>query len=162
MTNPSSNRIDSASRVIMAEPKTIYRAFMNPEAFIAWLPPKGMSGHVDRFEPYEGGAYSITLIYESDRSFQGKTSENTDVSRGRFLKLVQDRKIVLAGQFDSDDPSFSGEMIQTWYLEALSEGTRVIIVCENVPEGIRKEDHDSGLSSTLENLAAFTETNRAY
>jgi len=48
-------------------------------------------------------------------------------------------------------------MIQKWLLEAIAEGTRVTIVCENVPKGIRKEDHDLGLKSTLENLAIFVE-----
>ncbi|MCH4826295.1 hypothetical protein [Planococcus halocryophilus] len=48
-------------------------------------------------------------------------------------------------------------MIQTWYLETVSEGTRVTLICENVPKGIRKEDHDIGLNSTLENLARFIE-----
>ena len=48
-------------------------------------------------------------------------------------------------------------MTQKWFLETISEGTKVTIVCENVPEGIRKEDHDAGLMSTLENLAIFTE-----
>lgn len=38
-----------------------------------------------------------------------------------------------------------------------SEGTEVTIVCEDVPEGIRQEDHEAGLNSTLENLAVFTE-----
>lgn len=60
-------------------------------------------------------------------------------------------------KFNSEDPAFSGEMIQKWLLEDVSEGTKVTIVCENVPEGIRKEDHDTGLRSTLENLAIFTE-----
>lgn len=155
MTNPSGNRIDSASRVIMASPKIIYHAFMDPEALGAWLPPEGMSAHIDSFDPRPGGTYRITLTYENESSGHGKTSENTDVSQGRFLELVPDTKIVQSVNFNSDDPSFSGEMIQTWYLEALSEGTRVIIVCENVPSGIRKEDHDTGLRSTLENLASF-------
>jgi hypothetical protein len=60
-------------------------------------------------------------------------------------------------EFDSEDPVFAGEMIMTWTLAAVSEGTTVTIVCENVPEGVRKEDHDVGLRSTLENLAVFTE-----
>lgn len=157
MAHPASNRIDSASRVIMASPKAIYQAFMDPDILISWLPPKGMSAHIDVFEPREGGAYKLTLTYETDHSNPGKTSDHTDVSQGRFLELVPDTKIVLAGQFDSEDPAFAGEMIQTWYLEAVLEGTKVMIVCEHVPEGIRKEDHDEGLSSTLENLAQFIE-----
>ncbi|TWT01534.1 SRPBCC domain-containing protein [Planomicrobium sp. CPCC 101079] len=155
MTNPSSNRIDSTSRVIEATPKAIYQAFMNPEDLAVWLPPEGMSAHVDVFEPHEGGTYKITLTYETDEVHLGKTSENTDVTQGRFLELVPDTKIVLAGQFDSEDEAFSGEMVQTWYLEAVEEGTKVTIICENVPTGIRKEDHDEGMNSTLENLANF-------
>lgn len=48
-------------------------------------------------------------------------------------------------------------MVQTWYLEAVAEGTKVTVVCENVPEGVQKIDHDEGLTSTLNNLATFTE-----
>ncbi|MYL42168.1 SRPBCC domain-containing protein [Virgibacillus salexigens] len=158
MANPSNNkRIDSASRVIMASPQTIYQSFINPEALVSWLPPKGMAGHIDMFDPREGGAYRVTLTYEMDHSNSGKTSENTDVAQGKFLELVPDKRIVQSVTFDSEDPEFSGEMTQKWFLETISEGTKVTIVCENVPEGIRKEDHDAGLMSTLENLAIFTE-----
>ncbi len=45
----------------------------------------------------------------------------------------------------------------TWSLAARPGGTEVTIRCEDVPEGIRKEDHDAGLGSTLSNLAAFVE-----
>lgn len=157
MTNPLGSRIDSASRIITASPQTIYHAFMNPEDLASWLPPKGMSGHIDTFEPREGGTYSMTLTYETDHSNPGKTSRNTDITQGKFLELVQDKKIVLTVKFDSKDPALSGVMIQTWYLEAVSEGSKVTIVCEKVPEGIRKKDHDIGLRSTLENLAIFTQ-----
>lgn len=154
MTN---GRIDSASRVILASPQTIYQAFLNPESLVLWLPPKGMTGQIDKFEPYKGGHYSMTLTYELDHSIEGKTSENSDVTKGMFVDLVPDNKIVLSGKFDSDNPAFSSEMIQTWYLEEVSVGTKVIIICENVPEGVRKKDHDEGLNSTLDNLATFTE-----
>jgi hypothetical protein len=47
-------------------------------------------------------------------------------------------------------------MKMTWTLARVPGGIEVTIVCEDVPEGIRKEDHDAGLRSTLANLAAFT------
>ncbi|RAL22094.1 SRPBCC family protein [Thermoflavimicrobium daqui] len=154
---PSNRRTDSASRVIMASPQTIYQAFLTPEALASWLPPKGMSCHIDMFDPREGETYRVTLTYEMDHSPSGKTSENTDVALVKFLELDPGKRIVQSVKFDSKDPAFSGEMIQKWLLEDVSEGTKVTIVCENVPEGIRKEDHDTGLRSTLENLAIFTE-----
>jgi len=158
MANESGNkRADSAARVITASPHAIYQSFMNPESLISWLPPKGMSGKIDRFDFSEGGTYKITLTYEVNHSNPGKTSENTDVSQGKFLELVPDKRIVLSVTFDSEDPVFSGEMIQKWLLEGVLGGTKVTIICENVPEGIRKEDHEIGLRSTLENLAIYTE-----
>lgn len=157
MPTHSSYRIDSASRVIRTSPQTIYQAFLDPEALGSWLPPTGMSAHIDVFDARPGGTYQMTLTYEKNHADSGKTSENTDVSKGKFLELVPDTKIVLVGYFDSEDPAFAGEMTQTWYLEAVTEGTKVTIICENVPEGIRKEEHDEGLHSTLENLARFTE-----
>jgi len=33
----------------------------------------------------------------------------------------------------------------------------VSIICSDVPNGIKEEDHQEGIKSTLENLAKFTE-----
>ncbi|MEW5716893.1 SRPBCC domain-containing protein [Pseudomonas sp. SB113] len=43
----------------------------------------------------------------------------------------------------------------TWSVKPVDGGTEVSLICENVPAGIRAEDHAEGLSSTLDNLAAF-------
>ncbi|WP_245736114.1 SRPBCC domain-containing protein [Virgibacillus subterraneus] len=91
----------------------------------------------------------------------GKTSEDTDVVRGIFLKLVEDKQIVQEIKFKSEDPSFAGAMIMTWALDTVSEGTKVTIICENVPEGIRQEDHEASLKSTLGNLNPFAKQGRA-
>lgn len=153
----NNTRIDTASRMIMVSPQTIYHSFLNPEDLVSWLPPKGMSGEIEMFDPREGGRYKITLMYETEHSNPGKTTKETDVVQGTFLELVPDKKIVISVKFNSNDPAFSGEMIQKWLLEPDSGGTKVTIICENVPEGIKKEDHDIGLRSTLENLALYTE-----
>ncbi|MCD9025469.1 SRPBCC family protein [Cohnella silvisoli] len=159
MTNSSSKkRTDSASRVIMSSPRTIYKAFVDPKALVSWLPPKGMIGHIYEFDARNGGAYRMSLTYVgTDHSTIGKTSEHADVVQGRFLELVPDERVVQLVEFESEDPAFAGTMTMTWSLAAVPEGTEVTIVCENVPEGIRQDDHAAGLSSSLENLAAFTE-----
>jgi len=48
-------------------------------------------------------------------------------------------------------------MLMTWSLAAVPGGTEVTIVCENVPEAIRQDDHLEGFRSTLQNLAAYIE-----
>jgi hypothetical protein len=59
--------------------------------------------------------------------------------------------------FGSDDPAFSGTMRMTRTLEPGDGGTLVTVRAESVPEGIRPEDHQAGLRSSLANLARFTE-----
>lgn len=157
MTDASrKRRTDTASRVIAASPEAVYRAFLEPEAWAKWLPPEGMTGQLLEFEARVGGRYKMALTF-SDRSARGKTSDNTDVVEGRFIEIVPQQRVVHLFIFNSDDPSFAGEMRMTWSLSPMSNGTNVSIVCENVPDGISKEDHDTGLRSTLENLAKFLE-----
>ncbi len=91
---------------------------------------------------------------EGDRS-RGKTSESTDTFRGRFVKLIPYERIVWATEFESADPSFAGEMIVSTTLARAGSGTKVTILCENIPRGIRPEDNEAGCRSTLEKLASF-------
>jgi uncharacterized protein YndB with AHSA1/START domain len=151
-------RVDSASRIIAASPAVIYRAHMDPQALISWLPPEGMKGRVERFEPRVGGTYRMVLTYEQPSSATpGKTSDDSDAVEGRFVELIEDRLIAQVVKFESDDPAFAGEMKITWTFTAVAGGTEVTVRCENVPPGIRPEDHAEGLASSLENLAIYCE-----
>jgi len=157
-TQSGPERSTCVSRIIKAPRRTIYRAFLDPEALVSWLPPRGMKGRVYEFDAREGGVYRMSLTYvESDHSPRGKTSDHTDVVRGRFLELIPDERIVQLIEFESKDPAFAGPMTIKWTLADVLGGTDVTILCENVPEGIRPNDHEAGIRSTLENLAAFTE-----
>ncbi|HVQ07144.1 MAG TPA: SRPBCC family protein [Allosphingosinicella sp.] len=146
-------RTDTASRRIAAPPDAIYRAFVDPGALMAWLPPEGMTGRTLLFEPWEGGRYRIALIHEGEG--RGKTDARTDISAGRFLALVPGRRIVQSVIFESGDPRYAGEMTVSWSLDPAAGGTNVTVTAENVPPGISAEDHAAGLASSLENLARF-------
>ncbi|QNA83292.1 SRPBCC family protein [Sphingomonas sp. So64.6b] len=151
-------RIDTASRIISASPQTLYHAFLDRDAWLDWLPPEGMTGTIDLFEPWEGGCYLMTLHYDVPHpETPGKASDDSDMVRGRFVALVPDERVVQVVEFESDDPAYAGEMTMTWALAPVAGGTEVRISCENVPSGISPEDHALGLASTLDNLAAFTE-----
>lgn len=151
-------RTDTASRMVAAAPGAIYRAFLDPEAWLIWLPPDGMSGEMHTFDARESGAYHMSLTYDrSKHAAVGKTSEHVDVFEGRFVELVSEKRIVQVVEFVSDDPAFAGEMRMTWSLKPVPRGTEVTIICENVPAGIRRDDHEAGLQSTLSNLAAYVE-----
>lgn len=152
----SGTRTDLASRCVRATPQVIYRAFTDPAALVAWLPPKGMRARLERFDLRAGGGYRMVLTYE-DPAARGKASADSDIVEVRFTEIVPNERIVQQVEFVSDDPAFAGTMTMTWQLAAMPEGTEVTVRCENVPPGIGKEEHDAGLRSTLANLAAFSE-----
>jgi uncharacterized protein YndB with AHSA1/START domain len=152
-------RSDTASRVIAASPDTIYQAFAHAASLMQWLPPAGMSGRALEYDFRDGGRYRIELRYEDGTSTpSGKTTDRTDISKGRFLELVPGRRITQSVEFESSDPAFAGEMTMTFSLEPAAEGTMVTVTADNVPGGISKADHDAGLRSSLDNLAGFVES----
>lgn len=148
----------SVSRIIKATPRALYRAFLDPAAVARWRPPTGMSARIFAFDAREGGGYRMAFDYAvEDRSVRGKTSEHSDSFEGRFAMLVPDRRIVEEIDFESDDPDFTGTMRLTTTFEPVAAGTKVTVLCENAPAGIKDSDHQVGIESSLANLAAFTE-----
>lgn len=148
-------RTDRASRVIAALPEQVFAALVDPQALVAWLPPEGMTGRFEEFDARSGGRYRMILSYDDASDAPGKSTDNTDVVEGRFVDIVPNTRVVQAGDFDSDDPSFGGTMTMTWELTAVDAGTRLEVRADNVPEGISAQDHADGLNSSLANLAAY-------
>lgn len=151
-------RTDSASRVIRASAEKIYAAHLDPQAVAVWRPPQGMRAEIEMFYGREGGGYRMAFVYAAaDHAVKGKTSEHADMFEGRFVELVPCARIVERVVFRSEDPAFAGAMTVTTTLTPVPRGTEVGIVCENVPAGIRAEDQQVGMASTLANLAVFPE-----
>ena len=150
-------RTDTASRTISAPPNEIFAALVDPDALTRWLPPTGMTGSFEHFDPRPGGTYRLILSYEDDSGSRGKTSGQSDVVEARFIDIVPGVRVVQAIDFVSDDPDYSGTMTMTWELVPETDGTRVEIRADDVPAGISPEDHATGLNSSLANLAEYLE-----
>jgi len=141
--------------LIAAPPERVYSAFVDREALVAWLPPDGMSGRFERFDPRPGGSYRLVLTYADASASPGKASADSDVVEARFVDLVPGVRVVQAVDFVSDDPAYAGTMTMTWEINAVDGGTRVDITADNVPDGVSQEDHAAGLTSSLANLADY-------
>ena len=142
------------SRVIMARPEELYRAFIDPAELIAWLPPAQMTGHIHEFDARIGGGYRMSLYYPPDeRVYRGKTSDKEDMVDVRFVEMDPPRKIVEAVSFVTTDPAFLGEMTMTATFEEMPGGTEVTLVFKNLPPGLPAEDNEAGARLSLNQLA---------
>lgn len=143
---------------MQAPADVVYAAFADGAQLMRWLPPGTMTGRLLAYDFREGGSYAIELRYdEATPEGTGKTESKTDVSRGIFLALEPNRRIVWSVVFASTDPAFAGEMKMTWTFEPGPSGTKVTVKAEDVPSGIDAADHDEGLRGSLENLARWVE-----
>jgi uncharacterized protein YndB with AHSA1/START domain len=146
------------SRIIKAPRRAVYEACLDPATLAKWRVPDNMTAHVHVFEAREGGTYRMSLTYRDwSRSPVGKTSEDTDTFRGRFVELVPGEKIVEAIAFDSRDPKFGGEMTMTTRLVDADGGTQVTVLCQGLPPGIRPADNEEGTRQALQKLAGLVE-----
>src|SRR5215218_4955843 len=103
-------RTDTASRVIAAPPEQVYGAFVDPDALVVWLPPEGMGGRFERFDPRPGGSYRMVLTYADASESPGKATADSDVVEARFVDVVLGVRVVQAVDFVSDDPAYAGTM----------------------------------------------------
>ena len=150
-------RTDTASRVIAAPCERVYAAFVDSDALTAWLPPGGMTGTFERFDPRPGGSYRLVLTYAAASGSQGKATADTDIVEARFIDLVPGVRVVQAVDFVSDDPAYAGTMTMTWEVTAVDDGARVDITADNVPDGISADNHAAGMVSSLAKLAEYLE-----
>ena len=156
--HPNTGRSTQVSQFIKAPREMVYRAFIQPDAVESWLAPYNMKGHIEIFEPHEGGKFRMSLTYLDDKDRpRGKTSEDTDTSEGTFVELIPNQKIVQVFEFESDRPDMTGQMSITWSLADADGGTEVTVRMDDIPKGIRLEDNELGSNQSLRKLAALVE-----
>jgi uncharacterized protein YndB with AHSA1/START domain len=145
------------ARHVDAAPSAVYRALLDPAAIAKWRVPQGMSSQVHEFDAREGGAFRVSLTYESSDGV-GKSSSHTDTYHGHFRTLVPNERVVEVFEFETDDPAMRGTMTMTTTLTPAGGGTDVLIVHEGIPDAIAPADNETGTRMALDNLARLLET----
>jgi uncharacterized protein (DUF1810 family)/uncharacterized protein YndB with AHSA1/START domain len=149
----------SSTRVaahINAGPAAVYRALLTPRAVAQWRAPDDMTCEVHEFEGREGGAFRVSLTYDSSEGI-GKSSPHTDTYHGHFARLVPDQLVVEVLEFETSDPVWAGEMTVTTTLAEADGGTDVLVVHEGVPDAVPRQDNDAGTRMALAKLARLVE-----
>jgi uncharacterized protein YndB with AHSA1/START domain len=134
-------------RVLRAPAERVYRAFLDPDAMVKWLPPNGFTGKVHHIKAEVGGTYKM--------SFTNFTSGHSHSFGGEFLELVPNARIRHTDKFD--DPNLPGQMQTTISLKSVSVGTELTVVQEGIPSAIPTEACYLGWQESLTLLAQLVE-----
>src|SRR4051812_16011516 len=111
-------------RVLRAPAERIYRAFLDADAMVKWLPPYGFTCKVHHLDAKVGGTFKM--------SFTNFSTGHGHSFGGGYRELVPSERIRYTDTFD--DANLPGEMQTTVILKRVSCGTDVNVVQEGVPE----------------------------
>jgi uncharacterized protein YndB with AHSA1/START domain len=135
-------------RVLRAAPERVYRAFLDADAMVKWLPPNGFTAKVHQMDAKVGGTHKM--------SFTNFTTGKSHSFGGRYLELAPNERIRYTDKFD--DANLPGEMQTTVTLKKVSVGTELSIVQEGVPDVIPAEACYLGWQESLALLAKLVES----
>ncbi|MDQ6626584.1 MAG: SRPBCC family protein [Verrucomicrobiota bacterium] len=134
-------------RVLRATPEKVYRAFLDPDAKVKWLPPHGFTGKVHELDAKVGGRYRM--------SFTNFATGQTHSFGGKYVELVPNERIRHTDVFD--DPNLPGEIQVTITLKKVACGTELNVVQEGIPDVIPPEMCYLGWQESLMLLGQLVE-----
>ncbi len=134
-------------RVLRAPPERVYKAFLDADAVVKWLPPNGFTCKVHELDPKIGGSYKM--------SFTNFSTAQSHSFGGKYLELVPGERLRYSDRFD--DPNLPGEMTTTITLNKVSVGTELNVVQEGLPEAIPPEACYLGWQESLVLLGKLVE-----
>ena len=142
----SSNSV-SLHRVIKASPEKLFRAFTEPAAMAAWLPPYGFVCTVQEMDARVGGGYKMTFI-----NFSNGQAHSFG---GQYLELKPGEMLQYSDKFD--DPNLPGEMTTTITFKKVMVGTELRVTQEGIPAMIPAEMCYLGWQDSLDKLTRLAE-----
>jgi uncharacterized protein YndB with AHSA1/START domain len=144
MSNTNTVRLH---RVLQAPAERVYRAFLDPDAMVKWLPPHGFTAKVHEMDARVGGGYRM--------SFTNFSTNQSHSFGGRYVELTPYERLRYTDKFD--DPSMPGEMQVSISLRKVDCGTELQIVQEGLPAMIPLESCYLGWQESLTLLAQLVE-----
>lgn len=136
-------------RVLRAPPERVYKAFLDPDAMVKWLPPHGFTAKVHHMDARVGGGHRL--------SFTNFSTGSSHSFGGTYTELTPSQRICYADKFD--DPNLPGEMHVTVTFTGVACGTELSIVQAGIPVAIPVEFCYLGWQESLSLLAHLVEPN---
>lgn len=134
-------------RVIRTSPEKIYRAFLEPDALVKWIPPHGFTAKTHHMDAKIGGTFKM--------SFTNFTTGQSNAFGGTYIELTPHSRLRYTDKFEN--PNLPGEMMVTIDLKKVLCGTELTITQEGIPSVIPIEMCYLGWQESLTLLANLVE-----
>jgi uncharacterized protein YndB with AHSA1/START domain len=131
----------SISRVVDAPPARVYRAYLDPEEFVQFWSPEGVTIALDTvvIEPWVGGRFECTMVVEA--------MDNLELPNvGTFVEIVENERLVFC-------EASLGDLISTMTFTEVGDGRTEIAVSQvNVPVEYLGQQATDGFNSCFDKL----------
>jgi uncharacterized protein YndB with AHSA1/START domain len=145
MTEPSSDREFTITRVFDAPRELVFRCMIEPEHLTHFWGPVGMSAPLDKIviEPHPGGRFETVMVNDDDGSEYP--------THGIFVEVVEPERLVW------EEPEL--KIVSRSDFIDLGDGrTEVRIHQSNVPEMFTTDEAQAGFRSSLDRFEAYLAT----
>lgn len=149
-------RVDSASRVILATPRQLFRTFFDAETLKAWRVPEGAAGIYSVLEPQPGGRFRLDLVHPDRTAPDGTEAEGYTIE-GRFTEFLPDERVIEEIRLAGTGPVDAGVMTLTISIELVQAGSKVTMQAIGMPRALEADAHRAALAASLRRLALLTE-----
>lgn len=137
----------SLHRILTASPEKVFRAFSDPIAHAAWLPPYGFVCEIHQMDFRVGGKYHMSFINFGTGNSHSFGGEYLEIKPNEYLKYND----------SFDDPNMPGQITTTVWFKEVSVGTELKVEQTGIPEAIPVEMCYLGWQECLDKLKRLVE-----
>ena len=129
-------------RVFSAPPERVYKAFLDPDAIVKWMPPHGFTAKLHQMDATVGGSYRM--------SFTNFSTGTIHSFGGTYAELIPNQRIRYFDRFDN--PELAGDIEVIIEIKGVLVGTEVNITQSGIPKVIPVEACYLGWQESLQLL----------
>ncbi|NIR45810.1 MAG: SRPBCC domain-containing protein [Gemmatimonadetes bacterium] len=131
------------TRVIKADPDTVFDAWTQPKHMKRWSCPEGLNVADVEVDLKVGGRFRIAM----------KTPEgDTHTAHGVYKAIERPERLVYTWAWEEQEESGIGETLVTVEFNDLGGSTEVVLKHEGFPSTEARADHEKGWASCLDRL----------
>ncbi len=137
------------SRVVDADPGTVFRAWTDPKHLMRWACPEGATVGEAQVDLRVGGRYRLRI--------EGAEGE-VHTATGVYREIDPPRRLSYTWDWEEAEHRMGVETLVTVELSDLGDSTEIVLTHEGFPAPEAREGHDQGWTSCVVQLERFLAT----